>query len=103
MSWVTCAHEFACVASSVRPRAVQSASLNVSSTCCELAAEDAVEPREAAALALEDEVRVVERRAVDDHVGLGLRSDLLQPLALRRASSVLRGEIFWRARSTRCS
>ena len=61
----------------------QSASLNVSSTCCKLAVEHAIEPREAAAFALEDQVGVVERVAVDDQVGLGLRGDPLQPLALR--------------------
>src|SRR5215203_2899240 len=51
----------------------------------EFAPEDTVEPGEAAAFALEDEVRVVECGAVDNEVSLGLRGDSLQPLTLRRA------------------
>jgi hypothetical protein len=48
-----------------------------------LAFEEAVESREAAAFAFEEEVGIVERVAVHEPVGLGLGRDLLQPLALR--------------------
>ena len=51
----------------------------------QFAIEDLVEPVVAAAFATEDEIRVVQRFAVDELVGLGLGGDALELVALRSA------------------
>ena len=60
-------------------------SLKWSSTCVSSPSKILFEAWKAAALALEKQVGIVEGRAVDQQVGLGLVGDVLQPLALRGA------------------
>ena len=45
---------------------------------------DLVEPREAAAIPLEDQVRVIQGGAVDEEIGLSLGGEFLEPFPLRR-------------------
>ena len=59
----------------------------------ELAVENLIQPVEASAFAFENEIRIVDGGAVHQHVGLGLRSNALEPIALRCAPGLACGRM----------